>query len=115
MTAFLIKVLSSAVVIGIVTEVARRSVTYGGVIAALPLVSLLSLIWLVQQGQSKTEVTMFVKSVLYGLPATFFLVLILYILLNQGVSIFISVLLAGGCWWIFWTIQQQVGLFIGRL
>ena len=71
MTAFLIKTLTSAVIIGLVSEIARRSPTYGGVIAALPLVSLISLIWLVRQGQSKMELMLFVKSVLYGLPATF--------------------------------------------
>jgi amino acid transporter len=42
----LVKVLVSAFVIGIVTEIARRFPSYGGIVAALPLVSLLSLIWL---------------------------------------------------------------------
>ena len=90
MTAFLIKILTSAVIIGLVTELARRSPTYGGVIAALPLVSLISLIWLVRQGQSKTEVTAFVKSVLYGLPATFLLLLVLYLLLSRGGSLIVQ-------------------------
>ena len=114
MTAFLIKMLTSAVIIGLVSEIARRSPTYGGVIAALPLVSLISLIWLVRQGQSKMEVTAFVKSVLYGLPATFLLLLVLYVLLSRGGSLIASVLCAGACWWIVWMLQQQLMLFWSR-
>ncbi len=114
MTAFLIKTLTSAVIIGLVTEIARRSPTYGGVIAALPLVSLISLIWLVRQGQSKMELMLFVKSVLYGLPATFLLLLVLYLLLSRGGSLIFSVLCAGVCWWIIWMLQQQLVLFWSR-
>jgi len=47
------KILSSAAIIGVVTEVARRFPTYGGIIAALPLVSILSIIWLTVQSESK--------------------------------------------------------------
>lgn len=115
MTAFLIKILSSALVIGLVTELARRSPSYGGVIAALPLVSLISLVWLIQQGQSKTEVTAFVKSVLSGLPATFLLLLVLYLLLSRGGSLLFSLVCAGACWWMLWTVQQQLTQLWSRL
>jgi len=47
------KILSSAAIIGVVTEVARRFPTYGGIIAALPLVSILSIIWLTVQSESR--------------------------------------------------------------
>ncbi|HAB33702.1 MAG TPA: hypothetical protein DCE40_06295 [Exiguobacterium sp.] len=73
MIAFLVKVLSSAVVIGLVTEVARRSPSLGGVLSALPVVSLISFAWLVKQGSERTELSTFLKSVLLGLPATFFI------------------------------------------
>jgi len=114
MTTFLIKIFTSAIIIGFVTELARRSPTYGGVIAALPLVSLISLIWIVRQGQSKMELMLFVKSVLYGLPATFLLLLVLYLLLSRGGSLIVSVLCAGACWWVVWMLQQQLMLFWSR-
>lgn len=63
MIAFLVKVLSSAVVIGLVTEVARRSPSLGGVLSALPVVSLISFAWLVKQGSERTELSTFLKSV----------------------------------------------------
>lgn len=52
----LIKIISSAVIIGVVTELARRLPVYGGIVAALPLISILSIIWLTIQGESTQKV-----------------------------------------------------------
>ena len=46
MTYFIIKCLLSGVIIGVVSEVARRSPSLGALIVSLPLVSLLSILWL---------------------------------------------------------------------
>lgn len=40
----LIKILSSAAIIGIVTELSRRYPVYGGITTALPLISVLGII-----------------------------------------------------------------------
>lgn|SRR6478735_7029041 len=49
----IIKILMSALIIAGVTEMAKRVPTYGGIVAALPIVSLLSIIWLSVQGEKK--------------------------------------------------------------
>src|SRR5664279_2979429 len=46
MTYFIIKCLLSGVIIGVVSEVARRSPSLGALIVSLPLVSLLGILWL---------------------------------------------------------------------
>ncbi|MCY1690933.1 hypothetical protein OVA29_09875 [Exiguobacterium sp. SL14] len=92
MIAFLVKVLSSAVVIGLVTEVARRSPSLGGVLSALAVVSLISFAWLVKQGSERTELSTFLKSVLLGLLATFLLLAVLYGLIRLGIPVFYSIL-----------------------
>lgn len=46
MTYYLLKVVVSAVVIVLVSEIAKRSSLFGGLIASLPLVSILAFIWL---------------------------------------------------------------------
>src|SRR5918993_4070742 len=46
MTYLIIKALLSGVIVMIVSEVARRSPGLGGMIASLPLVSILGIIWL---------------------------------------------------------------------
>lgn len=49
----IIKILMSALIIAGVTEMAKRFPAYGGIVAALPIVSLLSIIWLSVQGEKK--------------------------------------------------------------
>lgn len=58
------KIVVSAVVIGIVSEIAKRFPAYGGVVAALPLVSLLSIIWLYFQGEQTETLSKFSLGVL---------------------------------------------------
>jgi hypothetical protein len=45
-TCFLLKALISAALVAAVSEVARRHPGFGGLIASLPLISILGLIWL---------------------------------------------------------------------
>ena len=52
---FLVKIIVSALIIGVITEVAKHYSTIGGFIAALPLVSLLSLFWISFEGGNKQE------------------------------------------------------------
>lgn len=47
----IVKIIVSAAIIGIITEISRRSPSYGGLIAALPIVSMLSMVWLYIQGE----------------------------------------------------------------
>lgn len=49
----MIKILMSALIIAGVTEMAKRFPTYGGIVAALPIVSLLSIVWLSVQGEKR--------------------------------------------------------------
>ncbi|MFC5524657.1 DUF3147 family protein [Rhodanobacter ginsengisoli] len=50
------KYLITAAVVVIVSEVAKRSDRLGGLIAALPLVTVLALIWLYVERQSETKI-----------------------------------------------------------
>lgn len=104
----ILKILVSAVVIGIVTEVARRFPTYGGVVAALPLVSLLSIIWLYFQGEQSVTLSKFALGVLWGFPATAVLLFIVYISLKHSFTLFLSIGLGIAGWAIFLLIQDFV-------
>ena len=76
---FLVKVIVSALIIGVITEVAKHYSAIGGFIAALPLVSLLSLFWISFEGGNKQELSQFTIGVLYGFPASALLLFIVYI------------------------------------
>lgn len=46
MVYFVIKCALSGIIIGVVSEVAKRSPTFGALIVSLPLISLLGIFWL---------------------------------------------------------------------
>ncbi|MCM3619790.1 DUF3147 family protein [Sutcliffiella horikoshii] len=100
------KILVSAIIIGLVTEVARVFPKYGGIIAALPLVSLLSLFWLYMQGEQTTNLSKFALGVLWGFPATAVLLIIVAISLKASLSLFISIGLGVGGWILFLSLQD---------
>ncbi|WP_214484788.1 DUF3147 family protein [Bacillus sp. SM2101] len=104
----IVKILVSALIIGIVTEVARKYPSYGGIIAALPLVSLLSLIWLSFQGESLVNLSKFTTGVLIGIPATVVLLVIVGICLKLAMPLVFSIGLGVLGWASFLFVQQLV-------
>ncbi|TYR80501.1 DUF3147 family protein [Priestia megaterium] len=105
----IMKIMASAVIIGIVTEISRRFPSYGGIIAALPLVSLLSIIWLYVQGEKTATLSKFALGVLWGFPATAVLLIIVYIALHHSVHLYISISL-GMCGWLLFLFIQDLTL-----
>ncbi|ATP40824.1 hypothetical protein CSE16_12650 [Solibacillus sp. R5-41] len=103
------KIIASAIVIGVVTEISRRFPSYGGIIAAFPLVSLLSIIWLYVQGEQTAMLSKFTLGVLWGLPATAVLLVIVYIALQNSVHLFISIGL-GVCGLLIFLLIQDLAL-----
>ncbi|KAA0941043.1 DUF3147 family protein [Sporosarcina sp. ANT_H38] len=108
----IMKIIASAIVIGIVTEISRRFPSYGGVIAALPLVSLLSIVWLYVQGEQTATLSKFALGVLWGFPATAFLLIIVYVALQSSVHLFISIGLGISGWILFLLVQDFVLKYI---
>ncbi|CAG9620404.1 DUF3147 family protein [Sutcliffiella rhizosphaerae] len=108
------KIFVSAVIIGIVTEVARVFPKYGGIIAALPLVSLLSLFWLYLQGEQTVTLNKFAMGVLWGFPATAVLLIIVVFSLKASLSLFISIGLGAGGWFVFLAFQDYLVKKVGH-
>ncbi len=107
-----IKIVGSAAIIGIVTELARRFPVYGGIIAALPLISILSIIWLTVQGESTKTINEFTGGVIAGLPATIVMLLIIYVALKHSIHLPTAILSGVIGWGFFLIIQRYItGIF----
>ncbi|MFN3365106.1 DUF3147 family protein [Exiguobacterium sp. s142] len=102
----LIKIISSALLITFVTELGRRYPTQGGIIAALPLISLLSIVWLTLQGQNTADVNRFTFGVLVGLPATIVMLSIIYLALHHSLHISLAITLGIVGWGACLAIQK---------
>ncbi|XXM72342.1 DUF3147 family protein [Lysinibacillus sphaericus] len=103
-----IKILISALIIGLITEFSRRYPQQGGVIAALPIVSLLSILWLYTQGEQADKISKFAIGVVWGLPGTVVMLIIIGIALKHSMHIFASLSLGIAGWLVFYFIQDQI-------
>ncbi|MGE7781115.1 DUF3147 family protein [Peribacillus sp. NPDC097264] len=103
-----IKIASSAVIIGLITEMARRFPLYGGIVAALPLISILSIIWLTVQGEPTQNIHTFTLGVLAGFPATVAMLVVINTALKQSIHVGLAIPLGLVAWGIFLTGQKYI-------
>lgn len=104
----IIKVFTSAIIIGIITEIARRFPTQGGLIAALPIVSILSLVWLYIQGEQVQNLSKFAFGVVWGIPGTVVMLVIVGIALQHSLHLVSSIGLGIAGWLIYIYAQDFV-------
>jgi hypothetical protein len=91
---YLVKVLISALIVVIVSEVAKRSPTYGGLIGSLPVVSLLALTWVYVETKDPSKVAGLATSTLWFVLPSLLFFLTLPLLLKLGRSFWISLALS---------------------
>lgn len=101
-----VKLFSSALIIACVTEFAKKFPIYGGIIAALPLISLLSIFWLTIQGETVKQIQTFTMGVIIGLPATIVLLLVVYMMLKHSFPFVLSLVVGIIAWGLFLVIQK---------
>jgi hypothetical protein len=87
MTLYLLKVLISALVIVAVTELSKRGGTlWGGVLASLPLTSLLAFIWLYAETSDAMRVAALSRSIFWMVIPSLTLFVAVPLLLRRGVA-----------------------------
>jgi hypothetical protein len=91
----LVKLAVSAALIVLISEIARRSTLLGAVVASLPVVSLLAMIWLYVDTGDVARVAAFSREVLVLVIPSLLLFATLPTMLERGVPFVISLLAAG--------------------
>jgi predicted permease len=86
MLYYALKVIISAAVIVAVSEVAKRSSLFGALIAALPLTSLLAIIWLRMEKVELQKITELSRSIFWLVLPSLFFFLLFPLLLNHGMK-----------------------------
>ncbi|MFC7684963.1 DUF3147 family protein [Ureibacillus sp. GCM10028918] len=103
-----VKLLTSALIIASVTELAKKFPLYGGIIAALPLISLLSIFWLTVQGETVKQIQTFTMGVIMGLPATIVLLVVVYMMIKHSFPFVLSLVVGMIAWGVFLGIQKML-------
>ncbi len=106
-----VRILFSAIIIGGVTLVGRRSPALGGFLAAMPLVTVLSVLWLGFDKASPVQLTRFVVGVLWGMIPTALFLVVVVACLRQGMP-WIVALGGGAAVWVLYAVAaQRLALF----
>ena len=103
---FLVKIIVSALIIGVITEVAKHYSTIGGFIAALPLVSLLSLFWISFEGGNKTRIESICFRGIIWIPRISTTIIYCLYWFKNSFTLSTSVLLGIGVWCIVFACQK---------
>ena len=109
-----IKLLISSGIIVLVSEVAKKSTYLGGLIASIPLVSVLSMIWLYIDTKDIESVRSLSNSILWMVIPSISLFISLPILLRSGIgfylSIFLSIIITIGCYGMTILLLSRFGI-----
>jgi hypothetical protein len=89
-----IKVLVTAVLVVAISEVAKRSTILGGIIASLPLTSLLAFIWLYGETGDTAKIASLSVSIFWYVLPSLVLFVTLPMLLSHGLGFWPSLLIA---------------------
>ncbi len=91
----LLKILLSAILIGLISEIAKRHAGIAALLAALPLVSLISIIWIYHDTHDVPRIAQFSWGVFwYVLPSLIFFVLLPPLLTRAQMPFYLAMLLA---------------------
>jgi len=114
LTYYLVKIVITTVLIVVISEIAKRSTFIGAILASVPLVSVLAMIWLYIDTKDVTRISSLSTSVFWLVIPSLALFLTLPLLLKQGlnfyISISISIGLTVGCYWIMVSALDHFGI-----
>ncbi|MCX4186540.1 DUF3147 family protein [Methylophaga sp. OBS4] len=96
MAYYLAKVVITTILIVIISEIAKRSSLIAAVLASIPLVSVLAMIWLYIDTKDVAKVTALATSVFWLVIPSLALFITLPLLLKQGVGFYISLAISIG-------------------
>lgn len=91
---YITKVVVSAVLIVLISELAKRSSIFGAIMASVPLISVIAIIWLYQETGDVTKISTLASNIFWLVLPSLALFITLPILLNVGLHFYWSLLIA---------------------
>ena len=98
----IIKILVSSGIIVIVSEIAKKNTFFAGLIASIPLVSILSMLWLYFETEDIEKIKNLSNNILWMVIPSLTLFLALPVLIKIGfnfyISLIVSIIITIGCY-----------------
>lgn len=114
MLYYLVKLTVTAFLIVIISEVAKRSSLIGAILASIPLISVLAMLWLYIDTRDVDKISALSTSVFWLVIPSLALFISLPVLLKLGVNFYlsmgVSVAITAVCYWLMVFILGQFGI-----
>ena len=114
MVYYAIKILITTALIVIISEVSKLSTFVGAILASIPLVSVLAMLWLYHDTKDVVKVSALATSVFWLVLPSLVLFISLPLLIKQGLhfylSISISILLTISAYWLMLFVLEHFGI-----
>lgn len=105
---FCTKIIVSAVVIAIVSEITKRNASIGGLITAMPITTILTLFWIYYEKKDTQLLTEFSKSVFAGFPMSLLFFIPTIYLFKKGYNYYFVMFIAVICLGVGAIVQQKL-------
>ncbi len=93
------KIVISLLIITIASEIGKRFPTLSGLIATMPLTTLIVMFWIYYENEGNyTLLTKYITGVIFGIFPSMLFFIVFYISLTKGLSFYLSLLLSFFTW-----------------
>ena len=94
MAYYITKLVITALLIVLISEIAKRSSLFGAMLAAIPLVSILAMTWMYIDTNSSTKAVEFSQSIVWLIAPSMTLFIVFPILIKKGLGFYLSISIA---------------------
>jgi len=114
MAYYIVKVVISAILIVAIAEISKRSSFIAAVLASVPLVSVLAMIWLYVDTRDADKVATLASGIFWLVLPSLALFITLPLMLKQGLNFYLSmglsIVITIGCYWLMVSLLNHVGI-----
>lgn len=114
MSYYLVKIAVTTVLIVLISEIAKRSSMVGAILASIPLVSVLAMLWLYIDTNDVSKVSALASSVFWLVLPSLALFIALPLLLRQGLNFYlsmsISIAITVACYFLMVAVLSHFGI-----
>ncbi len=114
MSYYLVKIAITTILIVAISEIAKRSSFVGALLASIPLISVLAMMWLYIDTKDASKVSELAISVFWLVLPSLALFVTLPILLKQGVNFYLSMSVSIAvtimCYWLMVNLLNHFGI-----
>jgi hypothetical protein len=93
-TEYIVKITVTTALVVLISEIGKRSSVAGALLASLPIVSILAMLWLYSDTRDATQVAALARSIFWLVLPSLLLFLVLPMLLERGLNFYVSLSVA---------------------